>query len=145
MIFTGSYKKRKSADFGSRNFFWKKLWVRKSFDLKKKVKKILFKKISGLTKIVGLQNFAFKGNLSSKFFLGPIKLLVLKKFCPRTFWSTKIMTPKKFGPKSLVKIGPVTAETLLIWTNVTRAYLAWLDKCHNNSWHFLNMVQRSYL
>ena len=36
------------------------------------------------------------------------------------------MTPKKLGPKSLVKIGPVTAtaEILLIWTNVTRAYVA---------------------
>ena len=37
---------------------------------------------------------------------------------------TKNMTPKKLGPKSLVKIGPVTAEILLIWTYVTRAYVA---------------------
>ena len=34
------------------------------------------------------------------------------------------MTPKILGPTSLVKIGPVTAEILLIWTNVTRAYVA---------------------
>ena len=33
------------------------------------------------------------------------------------------MTPKKFGPKSLVKIGPATSEILLIWTNVARAYV----------------------
>ena len=33
------------------------------------------------------------------------------------------MTPKKLGPKSLVKIGPVTAEILLKWTNVTRVYV----------------------
>ena len=26
------------------------------------------------------------------------------------------MTPKKLGPKGFVKIGPVTAEILLIWT-----------------------------
>ena len=32
------------------------------------------------------------------------------------------MTPHKLGPKSFVKIGPVTAEILLIWTNVTRTY-----------------------
>ena len=44
----------------------------------------------------------------------------LKKFGPRTFWPTKI---EKLGPKSLVKIGPVTAEILLIWTNVTTAYM----------------------
>ena len=54
--------------------------------------------------------------------LGPNKILCLEMFCPRTFWSTKIMPPKRLGPKSLVKIGLVTAEILLIWTNVTRAY-----------------------
>ena len=32
------------------------------------------------------------------------------------------MTTKKLGPKSLVKIGPVTAEILLIWTNVTNFF-----------------------
>ena len=56
-----------------------------------------------------------------------MKFCVLKKFCLRTFWSTKIMNPKKLGPKSLVEIGPVTAEILLIWTNVTRAYVAWTN------------------
>ena len=29
-----------------------------------------------------------------------------------------MMTPKKLGQKSFVKIGPVTAEILLSWTNV---------------------------
>ena len=38
----------------------------------------------------------------------------------------KVKAPKKLGTKSVVKIGPVTAEILLIWTNVTRAYyVAW--------------------
>ena len=37
------------------------------------------------------------------------------------------MTPKKLGQKSFVKIGPVTAEILLIWTNVTKAYVAWTN------------------
>ena len=37
------------------------------------------------------------------------------------------MTPKKLGPKSFIKIGPVASEILLIWTNVTRAYVAWTN------------------
>ena len=37
------------------------------------------------------------------------------------------MTPKKLGPKSLVKIGPVTAEILLIWTNVAKTNVAWTN------------------
>ena len=48
----------------------------------------------------------------------------LKNFGPRTFWPPKIINPKKLGPKSVVKIGPVTAKILLIWANVTRAYVA---------------------
>ena len=42
----------------------------------------------------------------------------------KKFWPRKIMAPKKLGPKCLVKIGPLTAEILLIWTNVARAYVA---------------------
>ena len=30
------------------------------------------------------------------------------------------MTPKKLGPKSVVKIGPVIAGILQIWTNVAK-------------------------
>ena len=59
--------------------------------------------------------------LSPQKILGP-KKLSLKKFVSRTFWSTKIMSPKKLGPKSSVKTGPVTAQILLIWTNGARAY-----------------------
>ena len=40
------------------------------------------------------------------------------KFGPRIFKSTKIMTPKKWGSKRLVKIGPVTAKIMVIWTKV---------------------------
>ena len=47
--------------------------------------------------------------------------------CPKENLSRKIKTPKKLGPKNLVKIGPETAEILLIWTNVTRAYIAWTN------------------
>ena len=55
---------------------------------------------------------------------GSEKNFGLKKFGPGAFWPTKIMNPKKLGPKSLVKIRPVTAEILLIWTNVARAYVS---------------------
>ena len=34
---------------------------------------------------------------------------------------------KKLGPKSLVQIGPVTAEILLIWTNLARTNVAWTN------------------
>ena len=54
-----------------------------------------------------------------------LKNLGLRKVGPRIFWSTKIMTPETLGPKSVVKIGPVTAEIYLIWTNVARAYASW--------------------
>ena len=81
----------------------RQLWVRRKYE---------FEIFFGSNKISGLKT------------LGPDKCCVLKKFCQRTFWSTKIMTPKKFGPISLVKIGPVTYEILFIWTNVTMAYVA---------------------
>ena len=59
--------------------------------------------------------------------IADLKFWVWKRFCPRTFWSTKLMTPKKLGTKSFIKIGPVSAEILLISTNVTRAYVAWTN------------------
>ena len=49
--------------------------------------------------------------------------------------------PKKLGPKSLVKIGSVRSEILLIWTNVPRRNIAWTNvtvttkicsRCPNN-------------
>ena len=39
----------------------------------------------------------------------------------------KMKAPKKFGPKSLVKIGLVTDEILLIWTNVVSANVVWTN------------------
>ena len=55
------------------------------------------------------------------------KIFVLKDVWYRKkCWSTKIEA-QKFGPKSLVKIGSVTAEILLTLTNVARAYGAWTN------------------
>ena len=60
-----------------------------------------------------------KKNSGVKKKFGSEKLLV------RNFGSgKKILVRKKLGPKSLVQIGLVTAEILLIWTNVIRAYVA---------------------
>ena len=39
----------------------------------------------------------------------------------------KIKALKKLGKKSLVKIGSVTAEIFLIWTNVARTNVAWTN------------------
>ena len=75
----------------------------------------------GLTKIVRAQK-----NFQPKFFQTQIF------FTPKIFFGLKYFGQKKFGPKikapqnfgsiSLVEIGSVTAEILLIWTNVARAY-----------------------
>ena len=47
------------------------------------------------------------------------------------------------GPKSLVKIGSVTAKIFLNRTNVSGTYVAWT--CHPDSWHLLKMVPGTYL
>jgi len=39
----------------------------------------------------------------------------------------------------LVRIGSVTAEILLIWTNVARTNVAW-KKCDCDNWHLLKRV-----
>ena len=46
-----------------------------------------------------------------------------KKFGAKICVLQKLSHPKKLSPKSLVKIGAVTAEILLIWTNVVRTYM----------------------
>ena len=45
----------------------------------------------------------------------------------KEFWPTKIEAPKKLGPKSLVKIGSVRSEILLLWTNVPMRNVAWTN------------------
>ena len=40
------------------------------------------------------------------------------------FLPTKIEAPKKLGIKMLVRIESVTAEILVIWTNLDRTYVA---------------------
>ena len=52
--------------------------------------------------------------------------LVQKNFVPKKI-VYKIKAPKIFGQKSLVKMGSITAEILLICTNVARACVAWTN------------------
>ena len=94
-------------------------------DPKKNV--VLKKKLFGSYEIPGPNILNPKKMLDLKNNLSPKEFLGLKKFGPRTFWSTQIMKPKILGPKCLVKIRPVTAEILPIWTNVARAYVAWTN------------------
>ena len=87
-------------------------------------KEIWLKKNLGFEKMLGPMILWFQKNF------GPCKFLVSdkdfrskinldpKKFDPNKFWSTKITAPKKLLPKSLVNIWPVTAEILLLWTDV---------------------------
>ena len=50
----------------------------------------------------------------------------VKKFGSRKLYIKKKSKPaKKLGPKNWVKIGSVTAEIFLIWTNVARTNVAW--------------------
>ena len=56
------------------------------------------------------------------------KKSVQKEFRSKSFGYKRFLGPKKgpqkLGPKSLVKIGSVTADIFLIWTNVARTYVA---------------------
>ena len=66
----------------------RQFWVRRKFELE-----IFF----GSNKISGLKT------------LGPNKILCLEKVLSKNILVYKNYDPKKCGPKSLVKIGPVTA------------------------------------
>ena len=51
-----------------------------------------------------------------------VKKVLLKKNLVK-----KIKDPKKWGTKSLVKIGSVIAELFLIWTKVAKTNVAWTN------------------
>ena len=93
--------------------------VKNDFSKKKLVKeKFLVKRIF------------FEKNLWSKKFLDPKKLKVQKLFGPKNVWFNKISfeifgSKLILGKNKLGKFGSVTAEILLIWTNVTRSNVTW--------------------
>ena len=49
-----------------------------------------------------------------------------KKFGAKKIWFKKLIL-QKLGPKSLVRIGSVTTEIFLIWTNVARTNIGWTN------------------
>ena len=69
---------------------------------------------------IGSEEIKVKKNFGSKKYLSENSLVEKMR-------SIKIKAPKKLGPQSLVKIGSVIAEILLIWTNVTGTYVAWTN------------------
>ena len=91
------------------------------------LKKMLTQNSFGPKPFFEPKNFLFQNNLGpenfgSKQFLGQ-KNLDQKTLGSKKFRSTNSRPPKNY----LVKIGSVTAETFLIWTNVTRTNVAWTN------------------
>ena len=109
--------------FGSIKLGPKKFLVRKEiFEIKLRSEKNF-----GLKKLLVRKNFRFNKIAGPKI-LGPEKILGLKKILvSKNILVHKNYDPQKLGPKDLVKIGPITAEILLTWTNVTKAYVAWTN------------------
>ena len=87
--------------FGPDKFWVRKKCFKKDFDPPKiSVLKFFFGKKIGFEMTLCLKNVGFETNFASN---------------------------EIAGPKSLVKIGAVTGEKLMIWTNVARAYVAWTN------------------
>ena len=103
-------------NFGSAFFFEKMFGPKKSFSSKQ----ILgLKKFLGLKKISGLKKCTLHKYFLAENIFGPKKFWI-KKMLEKYFGSPQKMLspikwdPKNLGPISLVKIGSVTAEILLI-------------------------------
>ena len=105
------------------NIFWGpiKLWIKKC--LGPNILWVWFYFLTFGTEKNSWKKFGFRRKIWVQ------KNVCLMKLGPRTFKSTKNMPPKKWGPKSLVKIGPLTltADILVIWTNVTRTFVDWTN------------------
>ena len=87
--------------------------------------KKLVKKINLYLKNFELKHFLGSNKITGQKVVGPKKHLFLKNFWVKKSFGSK--DPKKLDPKSSVKIGLVTPEILLIWTNVARTYVAWTN------------------
>ena len=87
-------------------------------------KKILVQKICCYKIFVGQKEFVVK----------KVKRIGYKNCWSKNIWVKrsfvqknlvhKNQDPKKLGPKSFVKIGSVTSEIMLIWTNDAKTYVA---------------------
>ena len=105
-----------------------------------------------------LNEFLVQKNFMSKKILGPKQFQVqkmsgYKNVVPPKFWSkgnsvqivlgpNKFRPPKILSPKSLVRIGSVTALILLPWTWTSSGQMLPEKMC---AWHLLKMAPKTYL
>ena len=90
-----------------------------------KVKKSLIQKIFGTTNFLVQQIFLRQKSKNIRYKIIWSKIFGSKEvFFQNKCWSTKIKNPKKLGPKIFVKIGSVTAEIMVTWTNVAGTYIS---------------------
>jgi len=126
----------------------------KNFDPKKKLKKNLVQKfevwkncwsetILG-TKEIWVRNFFGSNKISGLKTLGPNKILCLEKVLSKNILVHKNYDSKKIGSK---KFGQNRTSNSwdIAYMDKCHQGICCQDKCHHNSWHLLNMVQRSYL
>ena len=77
--------------------------------------------------------------------LGHNKIWSKKVFVYKRVLGPKKLGQKNLGPKNcLVKIGPVTAEILQIWTNVARTNVAWTNVTETVK-NLFKLVTETYL
>ena len=81
--------------------------------------------------------------------MGPKKILGLKIYGPKEFWSKNILVYKNYDPYKIGSIKLVQNQTTYSWDiadmDRCRQGICWLDKYHHDSWHPLNMVPRPHL
>ena len=72
-------------------------------------------------------------------------LVLLLRYCCHVQMSSGQRLPGQISPRPMasVKIGSVTADILLMWTNDARSNVAWTSPC--DFCHLLNMVPESWL
>ena len=152
----------KGQKFVDQQFYWaqKTFWTKtffrpKAFFHTQNVFQNLFQKIWGLKKIVGLRQFWVRRKFEFEIFfgsnkisglktLGPNKILCLEKVLSKNILVHKNYDSKKIGSK---KFGQNWTSNSwdIAYMDKCHQGICCQDKCHHNSWHLLNMVQRSYL
>ena len=121
-------------NFGSGNFFWKKLWAqRKILTWKKMFKKIL-----------GPKQFWVRKEFEFEHLFGSNKISGLKEVLSENILVHKNLDPQKSGSK---KFGQNRTSNSwdIAYLDKCHQGICCLDKCHHNSWHLLNIVPRPYL
>ena len=124
----------------NKNFWPKNFWAQKEMSPQNLLKKNFWSK-----KIFGLKNFLVCKVVWVQQKLLVHKFLALnnfgsKKFGSKDVVSKNILVHKNYDPQKIgFKIGPATAEIMMIWTNVARTYML-PRQSHHDSWHLLKIV-----